>query len=70
MNSLTRYHFKDQEDIQVLQKLIHDENEFMLSAFDVFESDKDHENLIDSLSRILEKSKQMGIQVQSGVNTS
>ena len=42
----------------------------MLSAFDVFESDKDHENLIDSLSRILEKSKQMGIQVQSGVNTS
>jgi len=37
----------------------------MLSAFDVFESDKDHENLIDSLQRILEKSKQMGVQLQS-----
>lgn len=49
VNSLTRYHFKDQDDIHLLQKLIHDENEFMLSAFDVFESDKDHENLIDSL---------------------
>jgi hypothetical protein len=42
----------------------------MLSAFDVFESDKDHENLIDSLQRILEKSKQMGLHMQSVTTSS
>ena len=47
--SLTRYHFTDPDDVQLLQKLINDENEFILSTFDVFESDKDHENLIDSI---------------------
>ncbi len=65
LNQLARYHFTDPDDIQLLQKLIHDENEFMLSTFDVFESDKDHENLIDSLQRILDKSKTMGLHLQS-----
>jgi hypothetical protein len=37
----------------------------MLSTFEVFESDKDHENLIDSLQRILDKSKTMGLHLQS-----
>lgn len=60
VNSLTRYHFKDKEDIDLLNKLIQEENEFVLSCFDVFDSDKDHENLIDSLQRILDKSKAMG----------
>lgn len=49
MNSLTRYHFTEKEDIELLNKLIQEENEFVLSCFDVFDSDKDHENLIDSL---------------------
>lgn len=64
MNSLTRYHFTEKEDIELLNKLIQEENEFVLSCFDVFDSDKDHENLIDSLSRILDKSKSMGLQHQ------
>jgi hypothetical protein len=64
LNHLARYHFTDPDDILLLQKLIHDENEFMLSTFDVFESDKDHENLIDSLQRILDKSKTMGLHLQ------
>ena len=51
--------------MQLLNKLIQEENEFILSCFDVFESDKDHDNLIDSLKRILEKSKQMGLHRSS-----
>ncbi len=49
VNSLTRYHFTEKEDIDMLNKLIQEENEFVLSCFDVFDSDKDHDNLIDSL---------------------
>eukprot|EP00347_Sterkiella_histriomuscorum_P013336 403365107 len=65
VNSLARYHFNDPDDVQLLNKLIHEENEFILSCFDVFESDKDHDNLIDSLHRILEKSKAMGLHANS-----
>ena len=65
LNSLASFHFTDPDDIALLNKLIQEENEFVLSSFDVFESDKDHENLIDSLTRIIEKSKQMGINGQS-----
>jgi hypothetical protein len=60
LNSLTSYHFADKEDIELLNKLIQEENEFILSCFDVFDSDKDHENLIDSLQRILKQQKMNG----------
>jgi hypothetical protein len=49
VNSLTRYHFSSRDDIELLNKLIQEDNRFNLPCFDVFESDKDHENLIDSL---------------------
>ncbi len=49
----------------MLNKLVQEENEFILSCFDVFESDKDHDNLIDSLKRIIEKSKAMGLHRNS-----
>jgi hypothetical protein len=64
VNSLTNYHFGDKEDIELLNKLIQEENEFVLSCFEVFDSDKDHENLIDSLQRILKQSKAMGNHYQ------
>lgn len=64
VSSLTNYHFGDKEDIELLNRLIQEENEFVLSCFDVFDSDKDHENLIDSLQRILKQSKAMGGQHQ------
>ena len=57
VNMLARYHFRDPDDVHMLTKLIHDENELILAVFDVYESDNNHENLIDSLQRILEKSK-------------
>jgi hypothetical protein len=37
----------------MLNKLIQEENEFIISAFDVYDADKDTENLVDSLFRIL-----------------
>ena len=43
------------EDIEVLKKLIADKNEFVLSAFDVFESDRDQAELVDSLMRAIKK---------------
>ena len=64
VNSLARYYFSDPEDIKLMQMLIQEENEFILSTFDVFDSDQDHENLIDSLQRIIEKSKTMGLHLQ------
>ena len=67
---LARCHFTDPDDVQLLQKLIHDENELILAVFDVYESDNNHENLIDSLRRILDKSKSMGIHMQSITATS
>lgn len=65
VNMLARFYFKDPDDVQLLQKLIQDENDMILAVFDVYESDNNHENLIDSLQRILEKSKAMGIHIQS-----
>ena len=45
VNMLARCHFTDPDDVQLLQKLIHDENELILAVFDVYESDNNHENL-------------------------
>ena len=60
MNSLTRYHFNDKVDFDILNKLVQEENEFILFCFEVFESDKDMDNLVDSLQRILDKVKLQG----------
>ena len=61
---VTKY-MRDRDDIALLQRLIEDENEFVLSAFDVFESDKDQENLLDTLVRIVNKYKRLGISKNS-----
>jgi hypothetical protein len=57
VNSLAKYHFNDKDDVDLLTRLINEENEFVLSCFDVFDSDRDYENLIDSLQRIVNKYK-------------
>ena len=61
VNSFAKTYIRDKEEVALLQKLIEDENEFVLSAFDVFESDKDQENLLDTLLRIVGKYKRMGL---------
>ena len=61
MKMLARYHFKNSDDVALLDKLIQDGNELIMAVFDVYESDNNRESLIDSLQRILEKSKAMGM---------
>ena len=53
VNSLAEYYFRDPQDVKLLQKFIQEEDAFIMPIFEVFESDRDHENLIDSLQRIL-----------------
>lgn len=65
VSSIVSTYIHDREDVELLQKLIEYENEFVLSAFDVFESDQDQENLLDTLLRILAKFKRMGITKDS-----
>ncbi|CAG9330206.1 unnamed protein product [Blepharisma stoltei] len=57
VESLVKANLPSKEDIDILNNLIADENEFVFSAFDVFESDRDQEELIDSLLRAIKKQK-------------
>lgn len=41
------------DDADVLKGLINSEDEFVMAAFDIFESDKDEENLFDTLKRLI-----------------
>jgi hypothetical protein len=65
VNSLAEYYFRDPNDVKLLQKLIQEEDVFIMPIFEVFESDRDHENLIDSLQRILTKRKAQGLNLNS-----
>lgn len=57
VNSLATFYIQDKEDVELLQKLIQKEDEFVMAAFDLFESDKDQENLLDTLIRIVRLGK-------------
>lgn len=62
VESLVKENLPTKEDIEILNKLIADENEFVFSAFDVFESDRDQEELIDSLIRAISKYRKQAKQ--------
>ena len=55
--SFLRENLMNREDTEVLKKLVGEENEFVFSAYDVYESDKDQNELIDSLIRAINKRK-------------
>lgn len=57
VESLSRENLMSFEDVEYLKKLISEENEFVFSAYDVYESDKDQTELIDSLARAIERRK-------------
>lgn len=57
VESLSRENLMPFEDIEILKKLISEENEFVFSAYDVYESDKDLNELIDSFARAIERRK-------------
>ena len=60
VNSLVRKRLRDDNDLLLLNKLILDEDELVYSSFDVFESDRDEEDLLDTLVRIVQKYKRIG----------
>jgi hypothetical protein len=65
LNFFAVNYIKEKEDMSLLLKLVEDENEFVMAAFDVFESDMDNENLVDTLKRIVKKYKRMGLSKNS-----
>jgi len=64
VDSLVKENLRSEEDIEILNKLIEEENEFVFSAFDVFESDRDQEELVDSLQRAITKYKNTSAEPQ------
>ena len=61
MNQIIRFYFQDPNDIALINRLLSEQNEFVLSCIDVYESDRDQENLVENLVRIVNKSRQMGV---------
>lgn len=57
VNTVVKNQIPDVEDIETITKLIGEENEFVFAAFDVFVSDRDEEELLDSLVRCVYKYK-------------
>jgi len=53
INTLVRDRLKDDSDIKLLNKLAMQGDELLYSSFDVFESDRDEEDFIDTIKRIL-----------------
>lgn len=58
VNTIVRQRIRDESSIKFLNELIMRGDEMVYSAFDVFESDRDQNDLIDTLERILSNSMQ------------
>lgn len=54
-------------EINVLHRLIEEENEFVISAFDVYESDSNLKELVDTLSKIVNKAMTQKINQKSNI---
>lgn len=53
VDTIARKKIRDENDIIALKKLITEQDELVYAAFDVFDSDHDEDDLIDTLMRIL-----------------
>lgn len=60
VNTLVRRRLKDDNDLLLLNKLILEGDELVYSTFEVFEADRDEEDLLDTLIRIVHKYKKLG----------
>lgn len=60
VNNLVRKRLRDDNQLLLLNKLILEGDELLYSTFEVFESDRDEEDLLDTLIRIVSKYKKMG----------
>lgn len=54
-------------EINVLHRLIEEENEFVISAFDVYESDSNLKELVDTLSKIVNKAMTQKLNQKSNI---
>ena len=57
VDSFAKEYLIEPEDLSILRLLISEENEFVFSAFDVYESDRDQAELLDSIMRAINKHK-------------
>lgn len=55
---VARQHLKNDKDIEILNKLICGGEELLYSAFEVFESDPDQDDLLDTIIRIINNYKE------------
>lgn len=59
VNLVARQHLRDEKDFEILIGLINSGEEMLYSAFEVFESDPDQDDLLDTILRIINKVKEM-----------
>ena len=57
VNTLVKNKLDDVKDIKLLNQLILEGHELLYSTFEVFESDRDEEDFLDTLLRIIKKYK-------------
>lgn len=67
LNSKGKEYYKD-NDLTILLGLLNEANEHLLSSYDVFLSDKDEEEFVDTLSRIVKRKKRSDQRGRSGNN--
>jgi len=60
VNNLVRKRLRDDNQLLLLNKLILEGDELLYSTFEVFESDRDEEDLLDTLIRIVNRHKRSG----------
>lgn len=68
LNNLFNDKYLSDTEINVLHRLIEEENEFVISAFDVYESDSNLQELVDTLKKIVNKAMSQKINQKSNIS--
>lgn len=67
LTNLFNEKYLSETEINVLHRLIEEENEFVISAFDVQESDSNLKELVDTLSKIVHKAMTQKLNQKSNI---
>lgn len=68
LTNLFNEKYLSETEINVLHRLIEEENEFVISAFDVQESDSNLKELVDTLSKIVNKAMTQKLNQKSNIS--
>eukprot|EP00801_Mesodinium_rubrum_P000233 Mrub_00233.p1 GENE.Mrub_00233~~Mrub_00233.p1 ORF type:complete len:1316 (+),score=284.44 Mrub_00233:563-3949(+) len=68
LNGLFNDKYLSSTEINVLHRLIEEENEFVISAFDVYESDSNLKELVDTLKKIVNKAMSQKINQECNIS--